>query len=268
MSIKPGIGHSIATPDKQEGLTKIIGLHLKLSVAVMDNNAWVDRKYIYIDSFCGDGSPYRGAEASPIIFLRCLKASPLCKNSRVKVWFIDILDENIKALKVKFPCIPPCLNFICADSCLYVPQIADLHVKKESIGLLYIDPNGAPDISMLKVCSEKMPRVDFLIRTNCTALKRCKKYRVSNIIANTKKSTWLIRRPIPNDPWQWTFLFGTNFKGIKAWENAGFYRVDSIIGKNILNHLELTNDEKKELGITGISYDPTIKSYNLFEEEQ
>jgi hypothetical protein len=47
------------------------------------------------------------------------------------------------------------------------------------------------------------------------------------------------------DPFQWTFLLGTNWTEYKAWEQEGFYKVNSSKGAAIMNRISYT---LKELG--------------------
>lgn len=264
MPVISGVGFSQATPDKQHGLRKILEMHMKITESVMKKHDWVDPTYIYVDAYCGDGSPHSGVDPSPVVFVRSLKNTTL-KN--FKIWFIDKNPANIASLKTKFKSIPSYLNIECKDSVTYVSELARKHVRSNSFGLLYIDPNTVPDLSMLKNCSGLMPRIDFLIRMNCTAGKRIlSKLRVSDIIDATDKKIWLIRRPLTGDRWQWTFLFGTNYSEIKAWESEGFYRIDSLKGKEYLDYFEYTAKEKEEIGIDKPMSGVKVESYNIFEE--
>lgn len=269
--VQNGVGYSNATPDKQDGLQKILQMHMSITQAVMNKHGWVDPKYIYIDAYCGDGEDHSDVNSSPIVFLKCLKDYVFRYTSKIEIWFIDKNPANIESLRSKMKTIPSCLHIECEDSTIYVPQIAKKFVRNNSFGILYIDPNTVPDMGMLEECSRLMPRIDFLIRMNCTGGKRKqKKVRVSDIISKTKKTTWLIRRPLQGDIWQWTFLFGTNFSNITAWEKAGFYRLDSLEGQDILNHFQYTNQEKIDMGITidlpvfEKNENNAIESYNLF----
>lgn len=259
MSSFNGVGSSdLATPDKQDGLQKMIEVHMRITHAVMTKHDWVDPCYYYIDAYCGDGAKHAGVSSSPVVFVKSLKLQLI---DNAKIWFIDNNQGNIDALKGRFTKpIPPYVNVVCADSTVYVPQIAKQNIKSNSFGLLYIDPNGAPDLEMLQNCSKIMPRIDFLIRMNSTAGKRCPvKRRVSDVMKSANKKVWLIRRVLDGDVWQWTFLFGTNYTDMSSWEKAGFYRVDSQEGQKILEYVEYTAKEKKEMG-------EKLLINNIFEE--
>lgn len=272
MPVKNGIGSSMATPDKQQGLSKLLSMHMAICSNIFKKYPKKPQSYFYIDAYCGDGAPHEGVDASPKIFIDLLKNSNLKKLS---AWFIDKNQANIDALKARFPIKG--INIVCADSTAYVQDIARSYVRSNSLGLLYIDPNNTPDIPMLKECSTLMQSIDFLIRFNSTAGKRIinDKIRITSILDSVDKKFWLIRRPMKGDRWQWTFLFGTNFPDLKEWKNEGFFLTNSDKGKDLINHFEYTNSEKKQLGIVkkplGIVKKKTdinvkIESYNIFEE--
>ena len=204
MPVVSGIGSSLATLDKQEGLRYILDQHLEITARAMENDKksakpWIDPTYIYIDAYCGNGLPcpeYPDLDPSPKIFLHSIKKY-LKKDSdsilnKFSIWFIDKNKKNIKSLKNE---IPECQSIhIVHENCVtYVPYIADHFVKKNnSFGILYLDPNNTPDLGMLQKASSLMKRVDFLIRMNCTSGKR-NDIRITDIRDATEKDVWMIR---------------------------------------------------------------------------
>ena len=79
--------------------------------------------------------------------------------------------------------------------------------------------------------------IEILIRISGTNYKRIRrtfpgKYpALKDQLQSINKSKWICRKIAIDeqghrDPWQWTFLLGTNWTDYRAWENEGFYFID------------------------------------------
>ena len=261
------VGKSKATPFKQKDFSLILSHHLKITQAILNKHKdkpWCDSTYWYYDINAGDASEVL---TSPIIFINEISRSSLLyqfnclmieKNKEV----YNKLDENIT--EFIHDCLP--LN-------LQRPLYKNIYIEKgdhnkilesESkisdnrvrYGLLYHDPNGRPSFppqeQTLTRFAKRFPQIDILINFNARSIKgpfysshtNHKKLnkRVSDYIKEFPKKYWIIRDTIPNDAWQWTQFFGTNWDAFPKFKQYNFWRLDSKQGEKIIHKL----DYKKE----------------------
>ena len=209
MPVINGQGYSGITPDEQHGLKSYLSLHFIIVKNIYKKYPWHVHKYYYMDVTCGSGiNPETKENGSPIIFRNSIGIL----DHQYEAHFIDRESANIEYLKLHV-----------GDNTEIVPRIVDnIPNKKWAYGLLYMDNNGRPDFELISGVSRKLPRVDILIRCPCTAIKRCKHIdfkRLTDYIDMAEKNIWLIRQPVEKDPWQWTFLFGTNYTRMTDWTN-------------------------------------------------
>ena len=264
MPISSGMGYGVATHDKQDGLTSALQQHFCVTKAVIERYpGYAFRKYFYIDAYSGSGFNIEAkVMGSPLVFRNNVHLLGL----PFTAIFIDDVEENIQTLKVigwtdEY-------RFICADNHIAVPQVID-RIKQiigteTAYGLIYCDPNGLPDVDMLKYVSKKLSKIDILIRMNVGAGKRqVTKIRIKDVITQLNKSNWIVRGPLENDPAQWSFLFGTNYIKFAGWKSRGFHRIDSYEGKRIFSNLNYTKEEKKAMSITKGVYCGKIESERL-----
>jgi hypothetical protein len=254
MSITNGMGQSMATPDKQRGLSSILQQHFCITRNVIHKHeSWAYPEYFYIDAYCGSGHNIDVDEpGSPYVFRNNARLIGL----PFTAIFIDEIIANIDQLQsVQWP---KEYKFLCGDNSVLVPKLVDIIYnkvklssnKKQVFGLIYCDPNVLPDFDMLEYTAKKLRMVDILIRHNTTAGKRIpSKIRVDDVIDRLKKKMWLIRGPIQGDKHQWCFLFGTNYIEYSGWKSRGFHRIDSEEGRRLFRFLNYTEKEKKEMGI-------------------
>jgi len=113
--------------------------------------------------------------------------------------------------------------------------------NKKCFGFIYTDPNGIFDTEMLKDISNIpcFQFMDILINCNGTAIKRCTgAFGTENLnikLRTINKKHWKIR--IPFGKWQWSLLWGTNWKNFPAIKGMGFYDINSIEGQQIFQKL-------------------------------
>lgn len=246
MPINDGVGHSAVTPDKQEGFEAYVRLHLNIVRAVFQKNtgAWWMRKlatYYYVDTNAGSGSNQEeGVDGSPVIFHRAAKESGL----DFKAWYIDRVIANTESLHA---CMDTSNSeqIYCGDNATLIPQIS-MVIPEKAYGLVYMDPNGVPNFDVLSEFSRKHPRMDILIRCSGTGVKRAMHgsgKRLFDFLASINKNRWLVRDILPSDPWQWTFLFGTNYTNWREWKGKRFYETNSARGREIMARLAFTQSE-------------------------
>lgn len=238
-----GIGHSIQTPCKEDGLDKILRQHLCIVENVLRKHTFYDRQYVYVDANSGSGSnPQEGVPGSPIVFLGAVsKRIPAIP---YYAYFIDQESGNTDSLRrVVFGNSHEILT---GDNADLVPAALRRHPHAKTLGLVYTDPNGVPDFDMLAMASAIQPRMDILIRYNSTAAKR-NRVDLFEELPKVGKGAWIVREIEQGDKWQWTFLFGSNYLNYPEWRKHGFIRTDTNDGMDILRRISFTNRELAEL---------------------
>jgi hypothetical protein len=139
---------------------------------------------------------------------------------------------------------PPCLHVCESDSPTILKDIVDKGGDK-AFGLVYFDPNGIKmnsdatvfDVARSICLNPKFRYIDILIRFSGTNYKRIRKAfpdkypDLRTQLKTVNKKKWICRKISYDehgyrDPFQWTFLLGTNWTDYKAWKKEGFYDID------------------------------------------
>lgn len=232
------------TPEKQRILTGLVGWHVGMCSGIYQRARWAD-PYLAIDINASDGS------GSPQIFRERLERERF-------PWEMFLIEESLY--------LYPWLEAMMADSnritCYqgdhraFLPPICE-SIGKKHYGLIYHDPTGIPSFDLLADVSRlpSLSRIDILINCPATAIKRSRRRNeeqqhiqqpnLAEQLARINKKYWLVRAPYAQ--WQWTFLFGTNYKEVGEWRNERLYRVDTEAGRDILERLALTTAEREAL---------------------
>ncbi len=239
MSVCKGIGQSLATLDKTQGLGKLLRQHIAVVKRIFDKHPEYPQIYYYIDANAGCGYNYDArCEGSPVIFLKAREEAKI----KAKSYFVEINKDNVIQL-ARFikPYVGDLVDFrLCPeDNRSAVPRIAKV-LPKDAYGLIYFDPNGRPDWDTISRLS-KIPALnhfDILIRYNAMAVKRTHKDTglLMDHLPEVNKAHWMIRDLMPGERWQWTFLLGMNWK-MNPWKSQRFYYTDSPEGKEILDKI-------------------------------
>lgn len=249
MAIINGVGQSFATIDKQDGLNKYMCVHMKIVDSVF--NRWPnwpkDKNYYYIDCTAGSGvNQDVDEDGSPVVFINRINKT----NMMYKAYFIDEVEGNISSLRQRIQ--NSNCEFMCGNHNEVVPQLLRNFTGQE-YGLFYMDMNGIPNFELLSIVSEKMSKMDILVRCPSGAIKRdrCRNGSLrESLIESVKKihkEKLILREPLISDRWQWTFLFLTNYTKMSDWKNARFYWSNSHEGQEILSRLNYSKNEIDEL---------------------
>lgn len=245
MPSNKGQGQSGVTHDKQVFFECILRQHMFLTSCIIKKNDWTYPTYYYIDTNAGSGyNDEVNERGSPLIFRSC---SHILKIP-FKAILIDRHEPYIEELKRRTTWSEDYI-FLPKDNELVIPAISKrLYNKGRPVfGLLYHDPNGCPDLTMLKSITINK-RLDLLIRFNATAGKRShNKVRAEDLFR--LKDNWILKGPLSSDPWQWSFLLGTNYLALDGWKGIGFHNIKSIEGSEIFRHINFTEKEKLLGGI-------------------
>jgi hypothetical protein len=238
MPIFNAVGYSTATIDKEAGLEAFLFQHVAIVKRVVCKYPYYPHKYYYIDTNAGDGKPGEMCDGSPLVFLKSVKDSGLPYEGH----FIEQDQDNVSRLG---DCLSGKSGFAIhqGDNQFILPRIISLF-PKYAFGLIYCDPNYMDEshFQMIAAATQFLPKIDVLIRYSAAAAKR-NGSKLPDYLRYIKKSTWIVRRALNWDKWQWTFLFGSNYSEYKAWEDKGFYRTDGEIGRKILDRIIYTREE-------------------------
>ena len=240
------VGRSIHTEIKQQHLKYFLDTHLKVSKAIMSKNPWFSKTFFYADVFAGDGGEENDS-GSPVIFEEVnseinLPCSPI---------FIDENPVSVSRLqkKISSPVLTDKNDNI-------LPKIS---LKKNQLGVLYIDPNGDPPLKKGEFIQsfyqkQNTQRIDLLIYFSGTTIKRALKAPTAkrdttlvDNLTNLPKKHWLIRTPVGKH--QWSFLLGTNWPDFPGFKKIDFHKVSSVTGQYILKKINLTAKELSLLEI-------------------
>jgi hypothetical protein len=245
--------HSKITPIKQKYFSTISKAHLnkvKHIITYGKNSVWASDTYIYVDMTAGEGN------GSPTIFWNNVKEV----NVKYKAYFIDKNCKCIENLKeiIKDMGLNENENIVLQgdyDKCLLSIYQS---FPKNSYGLIYQDLYGTPsDIftDIFNKTNKNMGKIDILTRLPATSMKRSRgahsnKKTLSEYIDSINKKYWFVTEPVETDNGkdrqQWTFLFGSNYD-VEYLEFMGLYLIHSPEGMEILQKLNLTNKQLKEL---------------------
>jgi hypothetical protein len=271
MPIDGSVGHSAHTPLKQELFTTLLRWHTSVTSRVMAKHDWVSPAYVYLDLYAGagasHGNDFFALPGSPILALRILREQHL----PARAVYIESDPETAAILRQRLYAEPGLMPSVMApDGAVYfedalstyqvygqdhtvaVPALLTRWQEHEDLsslfGLIYADPNGTPCFDLLRTCATLLPHVDILIHFGATTLKRQRRSPVHpfaqilvDYLKTVPKSYWLVREPMARQ--QWTFLLGTNWKGLKDWRTQGLCRTDTPMGQRLLNELSYTRKE-------------------------
>lgn len=261
MPVIQAVGQSDVTPGKQDGLGKLLAQHLATCKRIMAKYRWCHQVYHYIDMNAGCGwNEHIDCVGSPLVFLEMAGRAEI----PYRAWFIELEPSNALYLQSRAPASAAQYEIRIGDNKEHLPEIVG-RIPKQSLGMIYTDPNGLPDFDLLAAVS-RLPgceKMDVLIRYTACAHKRnlrVKPERLVECLGRINKKHWMVREIERGDRWQWTFLLGMNWCGMKDWKRAGFYWAHSDDGQTILERLNYTNSELAE------RRQPQLPAYRTYEE--
>jgi hypothetical protein len=262
MPIKDEIGFGAFTDLKHTHFDKLINMHINITMAVIDKyNIRNKSDYKYIDCTSGSGF-YEGHTGSPVIALNAM----LPRGRKFVLELIESNEVNINQLKLNISKsmerVDSGVIIINFHNERYQNVLSNLTSSNTGeYGMLYIDTSGdLPELEHLAKFSEMRPKMEILIYISPTNVKRSAQFtniELVDYVNKIDKNNWLIRKPQDGDHHQWTFLLGTNSKGLfKDYKSVNMFDIKGKTGQQILTRLNLTNKKLRTYGME-----------NLFEDE-
>lgn len=255
MPVEDGIGYGELTPLKIEHLSKIVGMHLAITQAVINKTPQFSQSYRFIDLTSGRGFTPNGLKGSPLVFLE--QAESMGFQLPYRADFIERDSDNLDGLKMNIEKTLPQenqssrdLNFFLGSYEKVLPEILKYQDSRE-LGLIFVDPTGElPDFEALKYVALQRPRMEILIYLSTTNIKRVHhltEKTLSDYMTEIGKKHWLIRKPVPWDSHKWTFLLGSNTSIFKNYKSIEFLRLDSDEAQSFFPRLNLTERQRQQL---------------------
>jgi hypothetical protein len=244
-----GLGYGEFTPLKQEHFEKMLALHLAVTKSAQQN--WKDRgwpadtdAYWYFDLNAGAGHDPNGLKGSPLIFLE------QAQQQGIQYQAVMIERERVNYEQLCSKINDPNVKIEYGDHGQALPRYFVQGLQR--FGLVYADPSGdKPPFDLLADMSRQpiYRRLDICIYVHATNRKRERRAPAAkdtrsllDLMATIDKSNWIVREPFGGE--QWSFLIGSNWKGIPDWAKLGFHHWKSARGKEILDILTYTPGER------------------------
>lgn len=242
---------------KEQHFRGLLEIHLTVCNSIFSRHKWARPPYRYWDLHAGPGylkDRYRGGQSypgSPAVFLET--AGQQLDGYGFKAMFFERRPEVADQLRYSVSCLFPGLRpSIFAEPCEDVMERWLQHIGRDTrqLGLIYSDPIGTRiPVDLLKHAAAALPKVDILchVAANSGSYKRGGReyggqHQLADDIRAIGKDYFLIREPY--GPWQWTFVFLTNWDRCPEWKRAGFHRGDIPgYGQDLLERLDLTKRE-------------------------
>ena len=238
-------GQGKFTVDKEYGYNRVIAQWLSIVNNILQKHkAWAKPYILYVDMNAGSGyNEEADCAGSPLEFFLEAERHGFTK----KAFFIERNPESCSDLMEIFSAYSTNgieLSICNGDSVGLLPDLVDKYGSK-AYGVIYFDPNGIKmnaqknvfDVAREISLNKNFKLIEILIRISGTNYKRIRrtfpgKYpALKDQLQSINKSKWICRKIAIDeqghrDPWQWTFLLGTNWTDYRAWENEGFYPID------------------------------------------
>ena len=250
------IGISEHTLIKQDILEDIFSMIFLVAKPILNKSCYLDPRYHYIDMNAGPGV-YQGRDGewivgSPIRFLRQARISVI----EHKAYLVEIDPVYCKRLKewAKPYQRGDNIEVICGDSREVVLDLVRPGAQPK-LGALYTDPTGSvPPFDLLADLSRRKEyrQMDFIIFISARNYKRELKAAQCGLceflfekLGRIEKKQWIVTEPMGRQ--QFAFLIGTNWAEFPAWKRKGFYRVNTAEGKEILERICFTRQERERM---------------------
>ena len=250
------VGFGKFTAPKMEVFRRIVGMHLVVTQAVLNNRPAYKQLYKYVDATSGKGyTPESELLGSPLMFLRAVHEEKFFKDFEINL--IEQDQNNFEELRENVKNYCEKQNWRDEGSIRYhLGSYEDIFLEifrvenNRELGLIFIDHSGdLPNFDMIKAVSELRPRMEILLYLSARNIKRL--HHLTNrslfdYMQEISKSHWLIRRPDKFDNLEWTFLLGSNADIFKDYKKIDFFRLESDEAQRFFPKINLTSKQRME----------------------
>ena len=262
------------TEAKEADFRGILRMHVPVCKGILGR--WGSgSSYLYVDLYAGPGNlEHKGRRfiGSPLIAQDILtefgvqhEAVHFEQDPAVAVRLAEALWVPASLLDTPDPESAPIYPEPCQVA--FPRWLAERGPQPSRLGLVYADPvRDEIPVGLLNKAAELMPRVDLLSYVSATQYKRrrgediwrngrSERPLLSDHVNAVKKRYGLIRKP--RSQWQFTFILWSNWGELPDWHGRGFYRLDEPEGTRILECLDLTDKQHREMANTPLPFGET-----------
>lgn len=269
------------TQPKEADFRGILRMHVPICKSILGR--YGGPPYLYVDLYAGPGNlEFEGSEfqGSPLIAQEELAKAGLEYEAVHFERDPQVARELEEALLVPRSILwwpDPENTRVFTEACQqgFPRWLGGIGRQPNRYGLVYADPiRDEIPVSLLNRAAELMPRVDLLSYVSATQYKRRRgadlkrngtsvRPLLSDHVNAVNKRHAVIRRP--RGAWQFTFILWSNWDSFPEWKAAGFYRLDSDHGAEILDQLDLTGPEHHQKVNTPLPFD-AVPPYRTYRE--
>lgn len=257
------VGYGEYTEEKLDQIEMVLEVHMRIvqGASRKPDRLWMSREYYYFDFAAGAGYS-KGRRGSALIAVDTAARLGLSLNG----YFCEMEPKTAMQLQGNLRDQPGNLRVLVGDCCETIPdEMAPLaRVNGSRLGLILWDPNGAMSLPLPAIhavirtpCFE---RVDVLTYLAGATAKRWRGRqdvvrdipRLAESLGAIGKRYLFVRKPVGN--WQWTFVIATDWPKFPEFRKQGFRPVGSEEGTAIMETLNYTRAELKELHQPSLEY--------------
>lgn len=266
---------SAETKRKEDDFRGILSMHVTICKGIRARYGRPgDPPYLYADLYAGPGHlEFEGQRflGSPLIAQDVLtragvpyEAIHFEKDSEVAARLAEALWVPTSLLDTPDPEKAPVYTEACQAG--FSRWLNERGSQRDRHGLVYADPiRDEIPYELLNQAAHHLPKVDLLSYVAATQYKRRRgadpdrPFLADHVNAVDKKVV-LIRRP--QTAWHWAFILWSNWENLPEWRNHGFYRLDSELGQQVMDQLNLSTREHREKVNTPLPFeDRPYRSY-------
>jgi hypothetical protein len=255
-----GIGLGNESAHKYRNAEGLLPMTIRMAMGALRNRpSWV-RPYVWLDLTSGPGFHLldgKQAKGTPVIALEALVATGM------PFYAVFLESNSINADQLRRHLVQrfgpeeqaqTWFKVHHGDSHTVAARLLAEAPGANGLGGIVYDPTKAVDFDLLKTLAEVpgRKRYDLLVYLSATSIKRPRNLPLTYLtdrrsllerLVAIGKGTWVVREPAGVS--QWTWLVGSEWLQMPAWNKAGFHPWTSARGREILTILDMTRSERQ-----------------------